>query len=337
MSPPSNSPIRIGILGYGQSGRNAHALAGIQPNAEYQVTAVCDLSEAYRRQAEKDFGCNTYEDYRTMVEAESLDAVSIITRSDTHCEIACAFLEAGVHAVVTKPWALNLEEADRILTAADHGGARVFPWVPMRWSPDFRKIRELLDQDAIGEVFAIRRHITNFFRRHDWQTELKFGGGYLMNWGMHIVQPVIDLAQSKVTRVYARMNQVINPGDAEDNFVALLDFENGIQGTAEFTEAVEGLPWFMIQGTQGMIRSDDRSVILIQMDPDQPGEQTRQEFPLEGKMYGDEKEIYQDLAAAIIQDKPFAVSPEDAHYGTRVLDAIRESTRLHQAISMESA
>lgn len=328
-------PIRIGILGYGQSGRSAHALDGIQPNPEYRVTAVCDLAESNRQKAEEDFSCATYADYQQMLARESLDAVSIITRSDTHCEIACAFLQAGVHAVVTKPWALNQEEADRILEAARAGSARVFPWVPMRWSPDFRKIQSLLKEEAIGDVFAIRRYITNFFRRHDWQTELKFGGGYLLNWGMHIVQPVMDLAQSPVTRVYGRFNQVINPGDAEDNFVALLDFENGIQGTAEFTEAVEGLPWFMIQGTRGMIQSDRQTVTLIQVDPDTSGEQNRQEFSLEGKMYGDEAEIYKDLASAILENQPFGISPEEAHYGTRILDAIRQSAQSHQAVVLK--
>ena len=333
----AKSSIRIGILGYGQSGRNAHALAGIQPNAEYQVTAVCDLSENNRQKAEEDFDCSTYADYQEMLERESLDAVSIITRSDTHCDIACAFLKGGVHAVVTKPWALNLEEADRILDAADTGNARVFPWIPMRWSPDYRKIQSLLEADAIGEVYAIRRYITNFFRRHDWQTELKYGGGYLLNWGMHIVQPVLDLAQSSVTRVYGRFNQVINPGDAEDNFVALLDFENGIQGTAEFTEAIEGLPWFMIQGTRGMIQSNDHTLTLIQVDPDHPTEQKRQEFPLEGKMYGDEAEIYKDLASAILENQPFGISPEEAHEGTRIIDAIRESAQTHQAVVLKSS
>lgn len=326
--------IKTGVIGYGNSGRDAHTFNGIRKNPEFEVTAVCDLSDKNRERAAAELNCATYADYREMLEKEKLDLVSIISRSDTHAEIACAALEKGVHSVVTKPWALDLAEADQILAAAKSGSATVFPWIPMRWSPDYLKIRELLADHAIGDVFKIRRHITNFFRRHDWQTELKFGGGYLLNWGTHIVQPVVDLAESPVQSVYGKLQQVINPGDGDDNFLAVLQFKNGIHGIAEFSQAVEGLPWFMLQGTKGMIHSNAEQITLIQVDPDKPGHQQRSVFSVPDKVFGDEAKIYADVATALLEGKPFPASAEDAHYGTRVLDAIRESHNSGQPVSL---
>jgi len=324
--------IRTGIIGYGNSGKLAHANAGMLKNPEFEIIAISDLSEKNRLEGARDHQCHCYADHREMLKKESLDLVSIITRSDTHCEITCDCLKSGVNTVITKPWALNTREADIIMETWRAGGAQLFPWLPIHWSPDFRKIRELLKAGVIGEVFAIRRHICGFSRREDWQTELRFGGGYLLNWGAHIVQPLLALANSPVKQVFGKLGQIINPGDGEDNFLAILEFENGILGTAEFTQAVEGLPWFMIQGTLGMIRSDEDNIVLTQVDPGNPSEKSETVFPIKGKMFGDEADIYRDISRSLLRQEPFPVSPDDAYYETRVLDWIRESHHSQQVI-----
>lgn len=333
-TPPRK--IRAAIIGYGISGRLAHAQAGMLKNPEYAITAVCDLAEPNRRRAREELGCAVYDDVGTMLEGEELDLVSIITRSETHAALAIQCLRAGVHTLVTKPWALDAREATSILDAWKDSGRLLIPWLPIYWSPDFRKIKALIAEGAIGNVFLIRRHFSSFARRHDWQTESRYGGGYLLNWGAHIVEPVTALAASPVRSVYGVRNQVINPGDAEDNFHATLSFENGITGIAEYTQAVEGLPWFMVQGTRGMIRSNHEEIVLIQADPDHPKEKEVTRFPIEGKMFGDEAEIYADLARSILDGNPFPVTPEMAMDGTRVLDAIRRSWESNAVTSLES-
>ena len=65
--------------------------------------------------AEKN-NCEYFTDWREML--DKVDAVSIVTPTETHCEIACAFLEKGVHGLVEKPIALTLEEADKMIASA---------------------------------------------------------------------------------------------------------------------------------------------------------------------------------------------------------------------------
>lgn len=336
MSSSTTRKIRAAIIGYGISGRLAHAQAGMLKNPEYQITAVCDLTGANRSQAASDLGCPVYADVGAMLAEESLDLVSIITRSDTHCDLAAQCLRAGVNTLVTKPWALNAAEAETLLEAwRSASDALLIPWLPIYWSPDFRKIKELVEAGAIGEVFLIRRHFSSFARRHDWQTESRFGGGYLLNWGAHIVEPVVALAGELPRSVYGVASQVINPGDTEDNFHVTMKFGSGITGIAEYTQAVDGLPWFMIQGTRGMIRSNHEEVVLIQADPDHPGEKEITRYPIEGKMFGDEAEIYADLARSLLHGEPFPVTPDTACRGTRVLDAIRQSWESNAVIHLD--
>jgi predicted dehydrogenase len=316
--------LRAAIIGYGVSGRLSHAY-GLQANPEFRIVAACDADAANRAQAERDLGCPVYSTHQELLEAEQLDLASVVTRSDTHAAIACDCLRAGVHTVVTKPWALNEAEAQAMLAAQRESGRQLFPWIPMYWSPDYRLISSLLDQNVIGEVFLIRRHCTDFRRRHDWQTELRYGGGYLLNWGMHIVQPVIALARSPLRRVYGQLLQTINPGDAEDNFLAVMEFANGIRGIAEFTESLFPLPSFLVQGTRGTILADARSVTVATKDPGDPEPATEQIHPLTGKQYGDEADIYRDIAASLLHGAPFPVTPAFALQGTRALAAIRRS------------
>ncbi len=75
--------------------------------------------------------------------------------------------------------------------------------------------------NQFGRPFIIRRAVCSFATRKDWQTERRYGGGYLLNWGAHIIDPPVLLVDGKVESVYGRLRQTINPGDGEDLFMAL--------------------------------------------------------------------------------------------------------------------
>lgn len=333
---PLNSKIRTAIIGYGGSGKLSHADT-IRELPEYELVAVCDISEERRESARRDLGCTTYEHLEEMLEKENgLDLICIVTRSDLHCEMACTCLDTGINTLVTKPWALNAAEAEKMINAWQRSGARLFPWIPSYWFPEYQKIKSLILEKIIGDVFTIRRYVTQFWRRSDWQTEQRFGGGYLLNWGAHIVQPMLDLADSPPKRVFGQLQQVINPGDADDNFLTIIEFENGIRGIAEFTQAVDGLPSFMVQGTHGMIRSDGNDISLLFKSPDSSKDPEISTFPVGEKLYGDERRIYRDIALDLRNQKSYPASPHSALQGTRVLDAIRESHQSSQLIDLNT-
>lgn len=325
--------IKTAIIGYGQSGKLSHAY-GMQASDSFKIVAACDTHPENRKNAANDLNCPVYDNYSEMLEKEDLDLVAIVTRSDTHATIACDCLNTGVHIVVTKPWALNQEEARTMIAAQETSGKQIFPWIPMYWSPDYKCISKLLAQKAIGEIFLIRRYYSDFRYRTDWQTEKRYGGGYLLNWGMHILQPVIGLANSKVKRVFGQLQQTINPGDADDNFMAVLEFENGIRGIAEFTESIHRFPSFVIQGTKGTIVSDGDTVTVKRADPANPEQVETETFKLEGKQFGDEADIYRDIAENLLNGRPFLTPPELALEGTIVLDAVSHSHQIRQTVEV---
>jgi len=250
--------------------------------------------------------------------------------------MTCDCLDAGVSVLVTKPWALNAAEGEAMIRARDRSGRLLLPWLPARWGCDLRRLRELVLSGAVGKVFLIRRVVSSFGTRNDWQTERRYGGGYLLNWGAHIVDPPVLLAGSRVVGAFGVMRRLINPGDAEDMFYALLTLEDGTVVQAEYTVSAESFPSWVVQGTRGTIVVHGNRLILKQVDPAHPEDPTRYasmgaakerttEETLEGAPYGDEREIYREIARAVRGERPYPVRGEEALELSRVFDAIRSS------------
>lgn len=337
------NPIRTAILGYGRNGSTMHA-GGVAGNPAFQMVAVCDVDPARRDEASKRFGCAVYEDHRKMLSGEALDLVIIVTRSDQHCAMACEAMEAGKHVLVTKPWAVDSNEAGRLVETARRTGKILLPWMPVHWAGDTRRIQELLSRKAIGEVFLIRRTVNCFARRNDWQTQKKFGGGYLLNWGPHVVYPALLVAGGRPKTVYARMQQVINPGDTEDQIFSAITMENGLLVLAEHSITPSPQPNWFIQGSKGTIVAHGNSVKLIQHDPPHPSDPTKyadmkgvkpsEETSEVSHVYGDTDEIYREIAAALQGGAPYAVTPEAALELSVVFDAMRRSSAENQVVAL---
>lgn len=336
--------IRTAILGYGRSGSRMHAGA-IERNDAFQMTAVCDIEVQRQNEARERFNCTIHDDYRRMLAQEQLSLVVIVTRSDQHCQITCDCLESGVNVLVTKPWAVNEAEARRMVAASERSGKLLLPWLPARWGCDLTRLRELMAQNAIGNVFLVRRAVSTFDTRSDWQTERRCGGGYLLNWGPHIVDPPVVLMGSRVTSVYGRMKQMINPGDVEDVFLAVINLASGAIVHAEFTISVEGPPSWVVQGDQGTIVVREDKLTVHKKRPTRPDDPTLHttmqpeagettEETLAGALFGDEHQIYAEVASAVRGERPFPVTPADALELTRVLDAIRVSSEENRVVTL---
>lgn len=336
--------IRAAILGYGRSGSTMHAGA-IAANSAFSMAAVCDTDPARRTEAAARFGCPVYEDYRRMLAEQKPDLVCVVTRSDQHAAMACDCLAAGAHTLVTKPWAVNEAEARTMIAARARSGRLLLPWLPARWGCDLRRLQALVAAGAIGRVFFIRRAVSSFATRCDWQTERRFGGGYLLNWGPHIIDTALRLAGSPARTVFGHLGQVLNPGDAEDFFYALIRTAAGTLVQAEYTVSTEELPAWLIQGDRGAISVRGRTLRVAACEPARPDDPTRfatmkgtvstTEETLEGAIYGDEHEVYREVAAAIEGAAPFPVTPDDALRLTRVFDAVRRSHQDQQVVTLE--
>lgn len=329
-------PLRTGIIGYGRTAAQLHAPALEAHGEAFRVVAVCDPSPKRQMEAKERFGCAVGDDYRTMLRDKQPDLILVLTRNDQHAAMAEQCLETGAHVLVTKPWAINLKEAEHLHRAAATAKGKLIPFLPARWGVDYRRLRELLAENAIGNVFMIRRAASSFATRDDWQTLKKFGGGYILNWGPHLVDPACLLAGGKPASLYARTGRAVMGGDCEDHFLAVITMDNGTVVQVGFGVTVESLPSWFIQGDRGTIVVRDNCMKIYQQAPAHPTDPTQQndmkaqdeaviEETLEGELFGDTTEVYGEIAQALSGRTTFPTTPDDALLLSRLLDGIRTS------------
>lgn len=343
--------IRTAILGYGRSGSTLHADALERLSADFDLRAVCDIDAAARENAGRRFGCALHEDYRAMLAAGGLDLVVIVTRSDQHAAMSCDCLAAGVDVLVTKPWALDEAEARRMIAAARSSGRRLLPWLPARWGCDLERLKRIVASGAIGEVHLVRRAEMTLGTRSDWQTLRRHGGGYLLNWGPHLVDQPVQLHGGRVRSAWGDLKRLINPGDAEDQFTAVLTMDDGALVIAEFGVGAAVLPTWVVQGTRGtiVVRDMDLEVHRAAGAGSSGEYRSAPDIVVEREdlrvghgvaptnRYGDAAVIYRHIARALRGEEPYAVTVESALELTRVLDAVRRSAATGEVVRMEEA
>ncbi len=146
--------LRVAAIGTGSLGRHhARNLAEIAAEGRVEMVGVCDSDAATADTVARDNGCPAFTDWRELI--GKVDMVSIATPTETHCEIACAFLTAGVNALVEKPIALTLDQADRMIAAARSSGAKLMTGQLERFNPAMVALRPKVNNPLYFEIHRV--------------------------------------------------------------------------------------------------------------------------------------------------------------------------------------
>jgi predicted dehydrogenase len=136
----SRRKLRVAAIGVGSLGRHhARNYAEFAGEGRVDLVGICDTDAVTRDRIADEHGCSPFKDWRELL--DKVDAVSIATPTETHAEIACAFLEKGIHTLVEKPIAVTLEEADRMIGAARSSGATLMVGQLERYNPAMVALR----------------------------------------------------------------------------------------------------------------------------------------------------------------------------------------------------
>jgi predicted dehydrogenase len=149
-----NMKLRCAAIGVGSLGRHhARNYAELAREGRIEFTGACDVRAETLEQIGKDNDCKVFSDWRYLL--DEVDLVSIATPTETHCEIACAFLEKGKHALVEKPIALTLEEADKMIAAAERSGAKLMVGQLERFNPAMVALRPHVTKPLYFEIHRV--------------------------------------------------------------------------------------------------------------------------------------------------------------------------------------
>jgi predicted dehydrogenase len=142
---------RIGLIGLGYWGPNYARVVGELPGCELVV--VCDASRAALEWTQaRTRGVRATSAVADVLAADDVDAVIVATPTTTHHELTLAALEAGKHVLCEKPLAATVVECDELLSAAERSGRVLFVGHTFLFNPAVRKMRELVEQGALGRM-----------------------------------------------------------------------------------------------------------------------------------------------------------------------------------------
>lgn len=153
--PPSGiRRVRAAAIGVGSLGRHhARNYAELAGEGRVDFVGICDTNAETASRVAAENGGASFADWRDLI--GNVDVVSIATPTETHCEIACAFLEIGVHVLVEKPIALTLAEADRMIDAAGKSGARLMVGQLERFNPAMVALRPHVTKPLYFEIHRV--------------------------------------------------------------------------------------------------------------------------------------------------------------------------------------
>lgn len=200
--------------------------------------AVADPDPARREAAEADAGAHaTYADHREALKAETPDAVLICTPPVLHVAQALDAVRAGAHLFVEKPLSHDLGGVEELLQEARDRNRILQVGYNLRFHPGPRRVRELLDDGAVGRVLWARAEVSQYLP--DWRPDRDYrktytavrkeGGGVLLDashegdllrWLLGEVEEVACMAGT-----FGDLDV-----DVEDTAALLLRFHSGVLG-----------------------------------------------------------------------------------------------------------
>ncbi|RQP23383.1 Gfo/Idh/MocA family protein [Piscinibacter terrae] len=244
--------LRLGMVGGGQGAfiGAVHRLAA-RMDDEYELVAAAPSSNAERAKASGDelrlAPERVYTDYREMARAEAargdgIEVVAIVVPNHLHCDVACAFLEAGIHVICDKPLTTNLADGEKLLALAS--AKRCLFALTHNYSgyPLVRAARELVASGAIGDLRIVQveyaqdwlaqplEHGDN--RQAAWRTDPALAGpaGCLGDIGSHAAHLAEFVSGQTPSQISAELTTFVPGRRLDDHVQVQLRYASGARG-----------------------------------------------------------------------------------------------------------
>lgn len=243
--------VRWGIAGPGRMAATMAQAFGEVTNGE--LVAVGSRSEQRARSFADEHGIpRAHGSYTELCADPDIDAIYIATPHPQHTDIALTAIAAGKPILVEKSFTSTVADTERIVAAAREAGVFAMEAMWTRFNPAIERVRELIAQDAIGQVRAVHGDLTAF-REFDPQDRLfnpDLGGGAVLDLGVY----VMSFAQhflgtpGTVHVVGSRFDSGV-----EGEFSVLWGYDDGRSSTLSGSFRTYGPGRMMLLGTKGWI------------------------------------------------------------------------------------
>lgn len=356
--------VRVGLIGYGLAGAVFHApLIAATPGM--RLTAVVTRDPERQARVRRDHPHAHVVDVPEQLWAPAaapaaVDLVVVASPNGTHVPLAAAAVAAGRHVVVDKPFALTAAQGRAVAAQARERGVVLAPFHNRRWDGDFRTVRRLVAEGALGTVARFESRFERWrpVPRAGWKERAEPGTGILYDLGPHLVDQALVLF-GPVTHVYAELNRrrAGDPAVDDDAFVALTHASGVRSQLWASAVAAQPGPRFRVLGSHAAYTKrgldPQEAGLAAGARPGQPGwgadprdhwgllgidggtgDDAPRAVPTEAGAY---EQFYAGVLAAVRGAGSPPVAPDDAVAGLVVIEAARQSAAERRVVHLDAA
>jgi predicted dehydrogenase len=331
-------PLRVGLVGYGSSGRGFHAPLIVRAGLTLAAVSTSNPTRADQVRAEHP-GARVVPDLDALLALDGLDLIVLASPSGIHAAQAQHVIEAGLPLVVDKPLALDSTGALDVVDRAAHHGVPLTVFNNRRFDPELAALVRVRDDELVGQIWRAEYRWDRWrpVPKQRWREQVapEEGGGLLLDLHTHLVDQAV-LLHGEVESVYAELDARTTVAE-DDTFLACRHtsgvvthlMASSVNGAPGPRARVSGAGGSYIIGKQfddvssftEFFNAGDAVGWIVRGDEREPG-------PVVTGV--DEADFYRGVAAALVSDDPQAslpVDPRDAVHVLAVIDAARVSSR----------
>ena len=204
------SKVKVGVIGVGRMGKYHVGILSELP--EVELTTVVDIDSKSRKVIEENYGTPSFENYKDIY--GKVDAAVVAVPTGLHFPIAKDLLNAGIHVLLEKPCANNLDHARELFQIAEDKALILHVGHVERFNGAVQELHKIVD----SPVFVECKRMGPF-------TDRIKDDGVVLDIMIHDIDIILNLIQSKVTKTFVLGASIFSTKD--DLVNAQLEFENG--------------------------------------------------------------------------------------------------------------
>ena len=204
------SKVKVGVIGVGRMGKYHVGILSELP--EVELTTVVDIDSKSRKVIEENYGTPSFENYKDIYGKVDAAVVAVPTR--LHFPIAKDLLNAGIHVLLEKPCANNLDHARELFQIAEDKALILHVGHVERFNGAVQELHKIVD----SPVFVECKRMGPF-------TDRIKDDGVVLDIMIHDIDIILNLIQSRVTKTFVLGASIFSTKD--DLVNAQLEFENG--------------------------------------------------------------------------------------------------------------
>ena len=211
--------LKIAVIGAGSMGMNHLRVLRDFDEEQVQVVGIADTYEPNLRNAMSRFHVAGYADYRELLAKTTPDLVAVVVPTHLHFEIASYVLDRGINLLLEKPMASTIEQALALIQLARLRGAKLAVGHVERFNPAITEVNRHLIAGELGQIFHMHARRLGPFPPRIRDV------GVTLDLATHDIDVMRYLANAEVEHVYAETQRYIHTSH-EDLLLGVLRFTN---------------------------------------------------------------------------------------------------------------